>query len=124
MWLRYNQLDTRYRLEDDLRQLVGATGRMLEHAVFNMSLEARQWATRARIATAWEQPAKTPHNTCPLCGQHGTLRVRLEVTDGYAEGHGAAMCVACHQAWDRYNIGLLAEHIRWENNEDAVEVAS
>jgi hypothetical protein len=123
MWLRYNNLTSRHNLEGDLRQLVGATGTMLDHAVYNLSLEARQWATRARIATAWEAPARHPHNSCPLCGQYGTLRLRLDVV----AGTGEAMCVACDQAWDEFNIGLLAAHIRWENSdvdEDGTGAAS
>lgn len=113
MWLRYNKLPTRHRLEDDLRQLVGATGTMLEHGAYQLAMEAKQWRVWARIATAWDSPAKTLHNTCPLCGQYGSLRIRLDP----GQGTGEAMCVACNEAWDGFNISLLAEHIRWENRE-------
>ena len=120
MWLRYNKLETRHSIEGDLRQIVGATGTMLEHAVFNLAMEAKQWRVWARIATAWDMPARTPHNTCPLCGQYGALRIRLDL----GVGTGEAMCVACNEAWDNFNIGLLAEHIRWENGESGSEAAS
>lgn len=70
-----------------------------------------RWWTWARVVTGWDTPAWQPANTCPLCGVRGTLRVRLD--------EQRATCVngACRETWDQFNIGLLAEHIRRENND-------
>lgn len=77
------------------------------HAI---DVDARRWWTQARIVTGWDSPAWRPDNTCPICGTRGTLRVRL--------AHHAAMCIDCRTTWDPNAIGLLADHIRWENAED------
>lgn len=79
------------------------TRRELERAV-------RSWWTQARIITGWESPAWRPDNTCPACGNRGSLRVRLASSSG--------LCIECRATWDRDTIGLLAEHIRSENAED------
>lgn len=74
--------------------------RDLEHDV-------RRWWAQARVVTGWDSPAWRPDNSCPMCGEHGTLRVRL------AEKVG--LCVECRETWDETNIGLLADHIRLES---------
>lgn len=75
--------------------------------------DIRRWWTMARVATGWDSPAWRPANTCPLCGKRGTLRVRLMAQ--------VASCVACHETWAPDTIGLLADHIRGENHDQADE---
>lgn len=78
------------------------TRRAIEHDI-------RHWWIRARIVTGWDSPAWTPDNTCPQCGERGTLRVRL--------ADRLATCVddGCRVTWDESTIGLLADHIRAES---------
>lgn len=65
------------------------------------------WWTQARVATGWDSPAWRPDNTCPICGEHGSLRVK--------EADKIGFCVECHETWIPETIGMLAEHIRLEN---------
>ncbi len=71
--------------------------------------DVRRWWTQARIVTGWDSPAWTPDNTCPQCGERGTLKVRLTEKIG--------MCTndPCRTTWDDTTIGLLADHIREES---------
>lgn len=71
--------------------------------------DIRTWWARATVLTGWESPAWAPDNTCPLCGARGTIRIRLE--------HRTAVCFDCHETWTPDTIGLLAEHIRTQNND-------
>lgn len=94
-----------------IRQLHGLTvsadpvqRRAIEHDV-------RRWWTQARIVTGWDSPAWSPNtNTCPQCGERGTIKVRLDENIG--------MCVndACRATWDETTIGILGEHVRIENS--------
>lgn len=79
------------------------TRRAIEHDV-------RRWWIRARIVTGWDSPAWTPDNTCPMCGERGTLKVRL------ADRVGMCTNDACRAVWDEHSIGLLADHIRAESS--------
>jgi hypothetical protein len=69
---------------------------------------------QARIVTGWDSPAWSPDNTCPQCGERGTLKVRL--------AEHIAMCKndACRATWDETTIGLLADHIRAESEAERV----
>lgn len=78
-----------------------------QHAI---EVDVRRWWTQARIVTGWDSAAWRPDNTCPLCGKRGTLRVKLSAHSG--------MCIDCRETWDETTIGLLADHIRAENQED------
>lgn len=73
--------------------------------------DIRHWWTWARLTTGWDLPAWQPDNTCPLCGERGTIRVR--VTDRIAS------CANdnCRATWYEATFGLLVEHIRGENGE-------
>lgn len=75
--------------------------------------DIRRWWTSARIVTGYDTPAWRPDNTCPLCGERGTLRVRLATHAG--------TCASCGEWWGPDTIGLLADHIRAENLEDGVD---
>jgi hypothetical protein len=72
--------------------------------------DVRRWWSRARVVTSWDQPPFRPDNTCPICGERGTLRIRAE--------EQLAMCIDCRAVWDAETLGLLAAHIRAENHED------
>lgn len=76
-----------------------------------LEADIARWWTWARVVTGWDTAAWQPANTCPLCGTRGTLRVRLD------EQRGTCVNDACRETWDHTNIGLLAEHIRAENND-------
>ena len=102
-------------VEDNLRALVGAAPDLTEVQQWDLTREARRWATWGRVMTGWEVPAFRPNNTCPLCASRGGLRVR--VGDGVSSYESSAVCVDCGEAWDSANIGLLAEHIRSENDD-------
>jgi hypothetical protein len=71
----------------------------------HLGYDIRRWWHQARIITGWDTPAFKPRATCPVCDAHGSLRVK---PDG-------ALCVECRSLWDAQQIGLLAEHIRSEN---------
>lgn len=71
--------------------------------------DVRRWWTWARIVTGWDSPPWTPDNTCPVCGERGTLKVRL------ADRIGACTNDVCRATWGEQSIGLLADHIRVES---------
>lgn len=71
----------------------------------------KRWWSQARITSGWDSPAWRPDNTCPVCEQRRTLRIKLADQMGY--------CVECRSMWDPAEIGLLADWIRLENAEDA-----
>lgn len=71
--------------------------------------DVRRWWMQARIVTGWDSPAWTPDNTCPQCGERGTLRIRL------ADHIGMCTNDACRVVWSEETIGLLADHIRVES---------
>lgn len=72
--------------------------------------DLRTWWTQARIITGHDTQAWAPNNTCPMCAERRSLRIRLD--------DHQAMCTSCRETWDTGSIGLLAEHIRAENGED------
>lgn len=95
--------------DDIIRQLHGlaasaddVTRRAIERSV-------RSWWTQARIVTGWDSPAWSPDNTCPSCGERGTLKIRL------AEHIGMCTAEECRATWEPETIGLLADHIRAES---------
>jgi len=76
--------------------------------------DVRSWWLQARIVTGWDSPAWSPANTCPQCGERGTLKIRL--------AERIAMCThdGCRVTWDETTIGLLADHIRAESEAERV----
>jgi hypothetical protein len=69
--------------------------------------DVKSWWHQARIVTGWDMPAFKPRGaTCPVCEKKGTLRVKVD----------GALCVDsdCRTIWDATEVGLLAEHIRVE----------
>lgn len=89
---------------DKQKQIVCCEAHVLENDIHH-------WWKWARVVTGWDTPAWQPDNTCPLCGVRGTLRIRFE--------DQLATCIndACRETWDSFTIGLLAAHIRTENND-------
>ena len=76
--------------------------------------DIRSWWNQARITTGYDSPAWRPDNTCPLCSERGTLRIKL--------ANRAGLCVGCFEAWDESTIALLADHIRFENADQTEEL--
>lgn len=71
--------------------------------------DVRHWWHQARIITGWDTAAFRPHNSCPVCEQRDSLRIKAD----------AALCVECRSIWagaDQLNV--LARHIRAENHDD------
>lgn len=119
VWCDHAGLTCRPTTAENVRALVGL--HLEQGQVEDLSYEARSWVSLARVTTGWDKPAMAPDNTCPLCGKRGGLRIK--VGDGVRSTDATAACLNCHEYWDNDSIGLLAEHIRSENNED-IEVAS
>jgi hypothetical protein len=73
--------------------------------------DVKSWWHQARIVTGWDMPAFKPRGaTCPVCEKKGTLRVKVD----------GALCVedTCRTIWDATEVGLLAEHIRVEQEKE------
>lgn len=100
-----------------LRQLHGLVADADDVTKAEVTRDVRRWWTRARIVTGWDSPAWTPDNTCPSCGERGTLRVRLADHIGMCtyRGDDHARREPCGALWDEATIGLLADHIRAES---------
>jgi predicted RNA-binding Zn-ribbon protein involved in translation (DUF1610 family) len=96
---------------DLIRQLHGLSASASPEARREIARAIRSWWVAARVVTGWDSPAWTPDNTCPQCGERGTLKVRL------ADAIGMCTNDACRVYWDESTIGLLAEHIRVESAE-------
>ena len=78
--------------------------------VHKIETDLRTWWTQARIVTGHDTQAWAPNNTCPMCTERRTLRIRVD--------EKCALCTSCRETWDDTNLGLLAEHIRAENGEE------
>lgn len=72
--------------------------------------DIRRWWRQARVISGWDSPAYRPWATCPVCDHRGGLRINLELQ--------SAFCTECRETWSPATIGLLAEHIRGENDSD------
>ena len=106
--------EDRATIAANLRALVGLATELGEPDQRDLAKQARRWRTMAALVTGWEVPAtRLTQNTCPLCAARGSLRVRVDAN----AGTGTALCVECHETWDETTVGLLAEHVRWENND-------
>jgi hypothetical protein len=135
---RLDALDAAARIDHDAQRWVLALGGRVEAIADSIDLvrrlnglaastdpatraditrDVRSWWTQARIVTGWDSPAWAPDNTCPQCGERGTLKVRL------AEGIGMCTNDACRVTWDTATIGLLADHIRAESEAEREPVA-
>ena len=71
----------------------------------------RNWWTWCRVVTGWDLPAWSPDNTCPACGKRGALRIKYPL--------GSCIEDNCRTTWDEATIGILVEHIRAENGDEA-----
>lgn len=92
-----------------------ATRKVTCCTVHDIERDVRRWWMQARIVSGWDVAAWAPNNTCPMCSKRRTLRIRSD--------DQTAMCTACRETWDRSNIGLLAEHVRQENDDTIGESA-
>ncbi|MGZ6576709.1 MAG: DUF7341 domain-containing protein, partial [Solirubrobacteraceae bacterium] len=118
-WIGLLGLHERPSIAGNLRALVGVSSEIDDDQLHKLSKSAVRWYTSAAVLTGWERPTWKPANTCPVCAQRGGLRVRL----GDGENDTRAVCVECQSTWGPDEIGLLAQHIRWENREDMDESA-
>jgi hypothetical protein len=94
--------------------LCQAVQRAAANAGAPMLRDVRSWWITARTTTGWDSPAWRPRATCPLCAKKGGLRIRLDAQ--------TAHCNECGEVWDHTTIGLLADHIRAENDTPEAEV--
>lgn len=72
--------------------------------------DVRRWWRQARVISGWDTPAYRPFSTCPVCEHRGGLRINLGMETGF--------CVECRSVWGPDEIGLLADHIRSENERE------
>lgn len=79
--------------------------------VHRIERDLRRWWTQARIASGWDTHAWSPNNTCPVCTERRTLRIRVD--------DRTAFCTSCRETWVAGTIGLLAEHVRAENGDES-----
>ncbi len=68
--------------------------------------DVRRWWQQARIVTGWDTRSWAPDATCPMCGNRGSLRIRLEERIG--------SCVKCHEVFGPDDYQSLADHVRGE----------
>lgn len=115
IWCDHAGLTCRPDTIGNLRALLGVATRFETEQLEDVAYAARSWVALARVTTGWDKPAFAPENTCPLCAKRGGLRIR--VGDGIRSTDATAACLNCHEHWDNTTIGLLAEHIRSENND-------
>lgn len=114
-WLALLDLADRHGVVANLRALVGAATVLAEPDQRDLAANAKRWVTIAAVITGWQIPAWRPDNTCPMCAARGSLRVRAG--NGVSTTEVSATCVKCWTHWDATNVGLLASHIRAENDE-------
>lgn len=81
----------------------------------HIEADFRRWWRQARIVSGWDTPAAALNNTCPVCDHRGGLRIRAV--------EKIALCVECRTSWTPDDIGLLAQHIRWENQDDDADAS-
>lgn len=110
-WIRFLGHDDRHpSTTATLRQLHSLAVAAPSEVRIAIERDVRRWWIRARIVTGWDSAPWTPDNTCPQCGERGTLRIRLADKIGMCTDDG------CRVVWDEQSIGLLADHIRAESS--------
>jgi hypothetical protein len=119
-WLEWLRERPRPHAADGIGVLLAAAGTLDDEALERLAGAVRSWRIRAAVVTGWEAPAVRLHNTCPACPadeesgattRRGRLRIRVEAL--------CAACSVCGATWDESTIGVLAEHIRAENNDES-----
>lgn len=108
-WLRWLNQDDPADTKLCVRRLHGMWASQDEATKRRIERDVRSWWTQARIITGWDSSAFRPDNTCPICAERRSLRIKL--------AEQLAFCVGCRETWDAATIGLLADHIRAENGE-------
>lgn len=113
-WCQYAGMKAR-GTDGNVRALVGIATTLDDDNLTDLAWNTSSWVALARVTVGWDRPARSPDNTCPLCGKKGGLRIRLG--DGVTSQNASAACLNCHEHWDETNVLLLAQHIRWENGD-------
>lgn len=116
LWLRTLGDPGRGNGKDVVRRLHSLTPSLDQDTVDAITSDVRRWWTSARILSGWDSPSWKPNNSCPSCGERGTIRVNV------ADRLGC--CVECRAAWDSATLGVLAEHVRRENGDTPGETAA
>jgi hypothetical protein len=107
-WLRHLRAPTLGDTPDLVRRLGSLLPRIEDPRTAEaVTRDLRAWHAQARVMTGWSTHPWRPENTCPLCGERRTLRVRWD--------QQLAHCTHCRETWDADTIGLLADHVRAEN---------
>lgn len=101
----------RPKLEDLVRSCLGHLGDFGDADLKALDGDVRGWWASARILTTWDTPAMRIYAPCPLCSTVGDLYARVDPL--------TAICRACGESWDDSNIGLLGDHVRLCNGEEA-----
>lgn len=112
-WVRHLGDDDPPTVKECVLRLHGLWASASDQAKKDIEYSVKRWWVQARVCTGWDSVAWKPDNTCPLCGERRSLRIKL--TDQ------AAFCVSCRETWSSDTIGLLVEHVRAENREDETE---
>jgi hypothetical protein len=118
-WIGTLAIKDRGTIAGNLHALVGKAPDLEPRELDNLAKNARRWESIAAVITGWEVRPWSPDNTCPLCASRGTLRVRIG--EGIHTARGT--CVSCWKHWTPDTIGVLVEHVRWENNDAVGETA-
>jgi hypothetical protein len=112
-WVGLLAVKDRGTVAGNLHALVGAAPELDDRNLTDLAKNAGRWESIAAVITGWEVPSWRPYSTCPLCATRGSLRVRIG--EGVHTAHGT--CVSCWEHWTPETIGVLVEHIRWENGD-------
>jgi len=103
-WVTGQGLRLKLTARDNIRTLVGHTGRLDTDHLHMLRADLRRWRNWAATMSGWETTYR-PRANCPIieCGAKNTLRVNL--------GSETGICAACGAAWDAATVGILANHI-------------
>ena len=109
-WIRNLGDDDPPTAKECVLRLHGLWASATNQAKRDIEHDVRRWWTQARIISGWDSAAWKPDNTCPLCNERRSLRIKLSDQAGF--------CTGCRETWTPETIGLLVDHIRLENRED------
>ena len=111
-WVVSLGLTIRDTVHGNVRALVGVCATLDSDTFEALAYEIGLWRSWAATVTGWQTPPWRPRVACPICDRLGSLRIRL--------AEKTACCMDCGEAWDETRIGLLADHIRVEGEQEEV----
>ena len=77
-----------------------------------LTAQAERWVLRAKQATGHEAAPVTLNHPCPMCGRRSALVISGDLT--------TAKCSRCQTRWTVDNIGLLAEMLRANEQQETM----